>query len=389
MLIQRITVWLALLAMLISATPVPVRAAFTDDPGAASPPDTARPAAQTGAPAAAISLCGYDARVAALLQEVNIASWSAWVRQLSGADSIEVGGLPVTIRTRYSSSLFNGISPAYPFVKETISAWYPSAQIEEHAYAAPSGSFSGQTWKNLALTIPGQSAPEEIVLLTAHLDSTASGSPAQHAPGADDNATGAAALLEAARVLKDHPLDRTLRLIWFTGEEQIMIGSRAYANALTDAEVQAIQGVVNVDMIGYDSDGDRCFEMHVGDLPASNRVGQCIAGAINTYDLGLTYDYFTNASTLGSSDHSSFWLRDIGAVELLENYSYSSTPGGCGPGNDRTPNYHTEQDTFANMYPTYGFDVAHAGLAGAFSMAAPLPSQAYYLPMLKNNPLSD
>lgn len=388
MLIQRIPVWLALLAMFISAAPMPVQAAFADDPGAASPPAAARPAAQTGAPAA-ITLCGYDARVAALLQEMNINSWSTWVKQLSGTQEAVVGGQPVTILTRYSPTLFNGVSPAYSFVKETIAAWYPPAQIEEHSFAAPSGSFPGQTWKNLALTIPGQSAPEEIVLLTAHLDSTASGSPAQNAPGADDNATGAAALLEAARVLKDHPLDRTLRLIWFTGEEQGMIGSKAYANALTDAEVQAIQGVVNIDMIGYDHDGDRCFELHVGDLPASNTVGQCIAGAIDAYDLGLTYDYFTTSYATGSSDHSSFWRRDIGAVELLENFYDNNTPGGCGPVIDRTPNYHTINDIFANMHSEYGFDVARAGLAGAFSMAAPLPLHEYYLPMLKNNLASD
>lgn len=82
--------------------------------------------------------------------------------------------------------------------------------------------------------LPGTEAPERIVVVGAHYDSrgTQSTSPTQRAPGADDNGSGSAALLELARVISESGtrFRHTIRLCLFTGEEQGLIGSRALAS---------------------------------------------------------------------------------------------------------------------------------------------------------------
>lgn len=95
------------------------------------------------------------------------------------------------------------------------------------------------------------SAPRDVVLVTAHLDSVnIAGGPAAPAPGADDNGSGSAGLLAIARAMKDHPAVRDLRLILFGGEEQGLFGSRRYVSSLPQAERDRIRAVVNMDMIG-------------------------------------------------------------------------------------------------------------------------------------------
>jgi leucyl aminopeptidase len=270
---------------------------------------------------------------------------------------------------------------AYDFVREQISGWYASneqVEIEEDAYQ-PYSNNPSIIWKNLVLTIPGTQYPEEIVILSAHLDSTSRTSPYSTAPGADDNATGVATLLEAARVLQSHPLPRTVRIIWFTGEEQGLLGSQAYVQ---DHALENIIGVINLDMFGYNSDEDRCFELHVGGLPASAVPGQCFVHSIDAFDIDLKYDYIINGAT-SASDHSSFWSEGIGALEVLENYQTNNQPGGCS-NTDWNPYYHSPSDTIDHVDLAFGYDVARAGLATFFSLANALPDllYPYYLPFL-------
>jgi hypothetical protein len=89
-----------------------------------------------------------------------------------------------------------------------------------------------------------------VILATAHLDSiNILGGPAAPAPGADDNGSGSAGLMEIARVFHDHPATHDLRLILFGGEEEGLFGSKRYVASLTATERKRITGVVNMDMI--------------------------------------------------------------------------------------------------------------------------------------------
>lgn len=93
----------------------------------------------------------------------------------------------------------------------------------------------------------------EVILVTAHLDSVNHGERGNvnaDAPGADDNGSGCAGLLEIARIMAAHPAEHNLRLILFGGEEQGLLGSTQYINGLNQAERAQIRAVINMDMIG-------------------------------------------------------------------------------------------------------------------------------------------
>jgi hypothetical protein len=205
-------------------------------------------------------------------------------------------------------------------------------------------------------------------LLVAHLDST-SRDP-YLAPGANDNATGSATLLEAARLFRYYRFERTVQLVWFTGEESGLIGSRAFVSKYPDRNYKA---VINLDMFGWDGDGDRCFELHVGDLPDSQPIGSCVVDTIQAYDLDLNYDFLIEeAITL--SDHAPFWQRGIGAILIVENWVRApedQSQVGC-QGVDRNPHYHTSRDNVAeNLTPAFGVDVARASLGAVAALAGP------------------
>eukprot|EP01043_Picozoa_sp_COSAG02_P054699 COSAG02_NODE_6233_length_3709_cov_65.198892_4_plen_346_part_00 len=105
----------------------------------------------------------------------------------------------------------------------------------------------------------GTEEPDEIVVVGAHFDSrgTMSTSPTQRAPGADDNASGSASVLEFARVIAETGASfrKTLKLCLFTGEEQGLIGSRALASQYAE-DGENIIAMFNADMIGYAPEGD-------------------------------------------------------------------------------------------------------------------------------------
>jgi len=124
------------------------------------------------------------------------------------------------------------------------------ATVYEHEYA-----WMAETWVNFEITIPGAD-PDTYVMMGAHYDST-SESPGM-APGADDNASGAAAVLEAARVFAGGPTPEiSVRLVLFSNEERGTVGSQQYAAYLAaQVPTEDVVGFINVDMIAYGDDGE-------------------------------------------------------------------------------------------------------------------------------------
>jgi len=210
------------------------------------------------------------------------------------------------------------------------------------------------------------------LLLIAHLDDTSWNSTSGRiAPGANDNAIGAATLLEAARLFRQIQFERSIRLIWFTGEEAGTIGSRAYVAEYGDLDYR---GVINLDMFGWDGDDDRCFEMHVGSLVESDEIGSCMAETITSYSHDLKYDYLIKGAT-SRSDHINFWWNDIGAVAVSENFSETGTENGC-VGADMNPYYHMMEDTIdLNLTPDFSYEIARAALETIASVAVPVSTK--------------
>ncbi len=101
----------------------------------------------------------------------------------------------------------------------------------------------GERHYNLKLTLPG-SRPNPPILIGAHYDAVPG------SPGADDNATGVAVLLELARVFAQEPLKFPLELVAFDLEEHGLLGSQAYAAALRQAG-QPLRLMISLEMLGY------------------------------------------------------------------------------------------------------------------------------------------
>ena len=106
--------------------------------------------------------------------------------------------------------------------------------------------FGGRT-ANVLATLKGTVNPELVYVVSSHYDSVAIG------PGADDDTSGTAALLEAARALAGHPMPATIVFASFTGEEGGLLGSREYVRQAVANGVKIV-GALNNDMIGWAND---------------------------------------------------------------------------------------------------------------------------------------
>lgn len=110
-------------------------------------------------------------------------------------------------------------------------------------------SFRGKKWKNVIATIHGKMNNDPSYMLTAHFDSISKQAEVS-APGADDNASGCGAVLEIARVLKEVPLDATVKIGIFSNEEQGAAGSKHFARKTREKDFN-LKAVINLDIIGY------------------------------------------------------------------------------------------------------------------------------------------
>jgi hypothetical protein len=105
---------------------------------------------------------------------------------------------------------------------------------------------TGQT-ANVVATLKGTINPELIYVVSSHYDSVVVG------PGADDDSSGTAALLETARILARHPQPATIIFASFTGEEAGLLGSREFVRRAVDGGLKIV-GALNNDMIGWSND---------------------------------------------------------------------------------------------------------------------------------------
>jgi hypothetical protein len=141
---------------------------------------------------------------------------------------------------------------------ESQGAWdaeyWLESQFRNFGFTVSRHYFNPTMSDNVVAEIRGTDSPNEIVVVGAHYDSrsTNSRSTTLRAPGADDNASGTASLLELATVISEQSLSfrKTIRLVCFSGEEQGLVGSRAYARDLANAGANVI-AMFNGDMLGW------------------------------------------------------------------------------------------------------------------------------------------
>lgn len=104
------------------------------------------------------------------------------------------------------------------------------------------------TTQNIWIDLPGSERPGEVFIVGAHFDCV------PNSPGADDNGSGVAAVLELAEALRERPRQRTVRLMLFTAEEYGLTGARRYAHQFIHETDDRAIGMISLDMIGYFTD---------------------------------------------------------------------------------------------------------------------------------------
>jgi hypothetical protein len=278
-----------------------------------------------------------------MIDQLTTATLFNYVGQLSGEQSVIVGGEPYTILTRYTPTS-TPIQKATRFVYEHLQAL--GLPVGYDYYILPGWDLEK---RNVLAQQTGDEQPGRIFLLTAHLDSY-SQDPYNLAPGADDNASGSAAVMAIADILSQHYFDCTLRYILFTGEEQGLRGSIAYANDVV-ALGENVEAVLNLDMLGYNSAGTApTIELHTRpDNARDLAIANLFADAVAAYNLSLTPQILPDR--LSFSDHAPFWDRGYPAILAIEDWD------------DHTPYYHRTTDQLETLHMTYYTQFAKAALA--------------------------
>ncbi|MGC9504015.1 M28 family peptidase [Baaleninema sp.] len=196
---------------------------------------------------------------------------------------------------------------------------------------------------NLVATRPGSDPEAGTILVGAHYDTVAG------SPGADDNASGVATVLELAQLLGEYPSRRRLTVVLFDREEDGLLGSLNFVSPDTTTD---LRGAIVLEMTGY-----ACYEVGCqtypsglrGDFPETGDflgvVGNTAASEVVAAFENLQGEDLPDIVTLTvpfngvafpdllRSDHAPFWLAGVGAVMVTDTANF------------RNPHYHRSSDT--------------------------------------------
>ena len=253
-------------------------------------------------------------------------------------------------------------------------AGYIRKALEEAGYAVGVQPFSsrGLTVNNLEAVLPGHTAADEIIVAGAHYDSVAG------TPGANDNASGVAALLELARLLAGTALPRTVRFVAFANEEAPFfygdeMGSNRYA-ARARAQGERIEAMLALETIGYYTDQPASqrypFPFNFFYPDTGNFIGfvgnlsswRLVRRAVGAFRASTAFPSEGVAAPSGMkgvhwSDHWSFWQAGYPAIMVTDTALF------------RYPHYHSTADT-PSMLDYTGLARVTGGLADVIAALA-------------------
>jgi hypothetical protein len=183
--------------------------------------------------------------------------------------------------------------------------------------------------------------PQDYYLIGAHYDSI-SGSPCQKAPGANDNASGMAGVMELARVFSQLNTEASLIFVGFGGEELGMLGSEKYVqNLINSGQKSNLKAFVVLDMVSY-------YKKHRGVIiEGADSTTQQSAALKRLATYGSTYTGLTVETTTyyGDSDHEPFLDEGMAGALLIET-DWSDYK-----------HYHTTKDQMIYQNIPYGLEI--------------------------------
>lgn len=220
---------------------------------------------------------------------------------------------------------------------------------------------------NIVATLPAYNSENDVkvYIICAHYDSKASKEKDWNpvispAPGADDNASGVAAMLEIAKILGSTQCRNKIKFIAFDAKEVDMLGSKHYAKFAEERKLN-IEAVINLDMIGYN------WKFDVVDLitdSSSSWIAEYLSTISEWYGLGLRVNRVLD-TTIDYSDHKSFWDAGYNAIMLTEN----ATPWWSNTLYRANDFYHTYKDTHDKLNVELVRKITQLVLAAVYQMA--------------------
>jgi Zn-dependent M28 family amino/carboxypeptidase len=209
--------------------------------------------------------------------------------------------------------------------------------------------WEGKSYKNIVAEKKGITSPNRVFILGAHYDTV------PDSPGADDNASAIAVLLEVARNIQAVPLDNTVRLIAFSLEEYDYVGSTHYVERLRKGE-EEILGMISLEMVGFTGSRQDYppylnpkYYPNVGDFIAiignerSKELLEKVCQSFKTHIPQLPLEFLMvpgNGEGMEEarlSDHSTFWDRGVSALMITDTAFL------------RNPNYHLPSDRMETL----------------------------------------
>jgi hypothetical protein len=275
--------------------------------------------------------------------------------------------------------------------KDTIDQRFRTAGLETRRQDFV---FLSQNGQNIIGRKTGLKEEGKTWIIDGHFDSVS------NSPGVDDNATAVAALLEVLRIFKDKHFEESINFIGFDFEEAGLIGSQRYIQSGIRS-YENIQGVYNMEMIGYYSDQPNSQSLPAGfnilfpeaaaAVAADEFRGNFLTNVGNARSLPMIQSIEQSAANyvpelrvislqvpgngeiapdLRRSDHAPFWDSNLQALMLTDGANF------------RNSNYHTPRDTFETINMIFFGNVVKAVLGALAESAKPLNAREYDLGLL-------
>ncbi len=270
--------------------------------------------------------------VAALIEEVAAERLQAHVEALALKDPA-LGSVPGNSRSRFA--VHPEILESTEYIRSQLAAALGDRAVKLHSFPIDSQRVISHTSRrgnqgkapsdttayNVIGTLAGTDPEAGYYIVCAHYDATGTRSAGgwdwqnDPAPGADDNASGVALVIESAKLLAGQRFPWSILFIAWSGEELGLLGSQAYAASAADRE-DPILGVLNFDMIGFN---DLQQRLELVTNPGSRWLGDQMASVAERYEIGLNIDLLEDGGAR-LSDHAPFWARGYDAILGIENY---------------------------------------------------------------------
>lgn len=271
--------------------------------------------------------------------QVSLDSMVTTVKQLTGLLPIE--------GTTILNSRFKGT------VGNTLTSNFIQRKLASYGVAFDTVNFGG-TGTNIIAKIPGRRT-DRVILIGGHFDAVGGSNLEFFYPGADDNASGTAAVLEAARVCANQQFPISLHFAFWDEEEQGLVGSQA--SVYDYLQGNTLVAYINLDMIAWSMNNDSVVEIHTRPSGNSVELANRIVEIISRYQIPLNPVVMNPGDP--NTDHGTFWANNLTAVGINEIYN----------GPKMNPNWHRLTDSLSTFNLPYFHQMAKLATTAFLDLA--------------------